>query len=39
MYSEFRYINWLPVNKRYEQTVNTTVFKFVARSCPYPKGK
>ena len=32
---EFKYLNWLPLNKRCEQSVNTAVFKFVARSCPY----
>ena len=32
---DFRFINWLPTNKRVDQCINTITFKFVNDTCPY----
>ena len=32
---DFKTTNWLPVNRRVQQSVNVTVFKYVNKACPY----
>ena len=32
---DFRFINWLPTNKRVDQCINTITFKFVNDTCLY----
>ena len=32
--TEFKQINWLPINERFSQCVGSTIFKFVKNNCP-----